>query len=55
MWFGAAAVLVLAAGGLVLLYVAFKITKALLKFIFILVALAALTGAGWWIYTNYLH
>ena len=35
-------------GGIVVLLVAFKAAKGIVKFIFILAALALLAGAAWW-------
>jgi hypothetical protein len=41
-----------ALGGLLLLYVGFKVTKFILKVIFVLAALAVLAGAALWIFSS---
>lgn len=40
-------------GGIVLLLLAFKVAKGVLKFIFILVALGLFAGAAWWHFHNH--
>lgn len=39
---------VLGGAGIILFLLALKTAKGLLKFVFVLLALAALAGAGWW-------
>lgn len=45
---GDAPVWVLGGAGIILFLLALKSAKGFLKFVFVVLALAALAGAGWW-------
>ena len=45
---GDAPVWVLGGAGIILLLLALKVAKGFLKFVFVVLALAALAGAVWW-------